>query len=156
MTLCSPRTDRYAGRFQQLFVTTRLQDKGHTVQAAPEYLELINGGVNTAVMTGMPTKTYREVQVNLRLKEAAREAFTDSMLGMTGMINALVRDNLAEGSSMGDGLLFMQDKCSGCNQVLPDVSRTLCPTTAHQVGDLQAYMSHCCHIGLHTWLLTLW
>ena len=47
----------------------------------------------------MPIKQYREVQVNLRPKEAAREAFTDSMLGLTGTINALVCDNLADGGS---------------------------------------------------------
>ncbi len=34
------------------------------------------------------------------------------MLGMTGTINALVRDNLIEGSSVDDQLEFMQDKCS--------------------------------------------
>lgn len=147
MTLCCPWTDRYAGHFQQLFDITRLQDRGRTVQAAPKYYGLVNRGVNTAV-TGMLTKTYREVQVNLRLKEAARE------LSMTGTINALVRDNLAGGSSMHDQLLFMQDKCSGCN--LSVISGTLCPTTAHQVGDLQAYTSHYCRIGLPTWLLTLW
>ncbi|KAL0018021.1 hypothetical protein WJX77_002696 [Trebouxia sp. C0004] len=48
--------------------------------------------------------------VNLRPKEAAREAFTDSMLGMTGTINALVRDNLSKGSSADEQLEFMQDK----------------------------------------------
>ena len=51
------------------------------IGAAPKCYGLFNGGVNTAV-TSMPTKKYREVQINLRLKEAAREAFTDSMLGM--------------------------------------------------------------------------
>ncbi|KAL3158965.1 hypothetical protein ABBQ32_011363 [Trebouxia sp. C0010 RCD-2024] len=81
------------------------------IGAAPKYYGLFHGGVNTAV-TGMPTKKYREVQVNLRPKEAAREAFTDSMLGMTGTINALVRDNLAEGSSADEQLEFMQDKCA--------------------------------------------
>ena len=45
----------------------------------------------------MPIKQYREVQVNLRAKEAAREGFTDSMLGITGTINALVHDNPADG-----------------------------------------------------------
>ena len=66
--------------------------------AAPKYYGLFNGGVNT-VVTGMPTKQCREVQINLRPKEATREAFTDSMLEMTGTINALVRDNLTDGSS---------------------------------------------------------
>jgi len=42
----------------------------------------------------MGTKTYREIHVNLRPKEA----FTDSMLGMTGTINALVEDTLADAS----------------------------------------------------------
>ena len=66
----------------------------------------------------MPTKQYREVQVHLKPKEAAREAFTDSMLGMTGTINALVRDNLKDGSSADDQLLFMQDKCAQAAELL--------------------------------------
>ena len=78
---------------------------------------LINGGVNTAV-TGMPTKQYREVQVHLRPKEAAREAFTDSMLGMTGTINALVRDNLTDGSGANEQLEFMHDKCAQAAKLL--------------------------------------
>ena len=81
------------------------------IGAAPKYYGLFNGGVNTAV-TGMPTRQYREVQINLRPKEAAREAFTDSMLGMTGTINALVRDNLADGGSADEQLEFTQDKCA--------------------------------------------
>ena len=87
------------------------------IGAAPKYYGLFNGGVNTAV-TGMPTKQYREVQVNLRPKEAAREAFTDSMLGMTGTINSLVRDNLAEGSSTDQQLEFMQGKCAQAAELL--------------------------------------
>ena len=87
------------------------------IGAAPKYYGLFNGGVNTAV-TGMPTKQYREVQINLRPKEAAREAFTDSMLGMTGTINALVRDNLSEGSSADEQLEFMQDKCAQAAELL--------------------------------------
>ena len=87
------------------------------IGAAPKYYGLFHGGVNTAV-TGMPTKKYREVQINLKPKEAAREAFTDSMLGMTGTINALVRDNLTEGSSIDEQLLFMQDKCSQAAELL--------------------------------------
>ena len=65
------------------------------IGTAPKYYGLLNGGANTGV-TGMPmgTKTYREIHVNLRPKEA----FTDSMLGMTGTINALVQDTLADGS----------------------------------------------------------
>jgi len=85
--------------------------------AATKYYGLFNGGVNTAV-TGMPTKTYRDVQVNLKPREAAREAFTDSMLGMTGTINALVRDNLTEGSNVDEQLEFMQDKCSQAAELL--------------------------------------
>lgn len=42
--------------------------------------------------------------------EAAREAVTDSMLGMAGTVNALVRDNLANGSSADEQLEFMQDR----------------------------------------------
>ena len=80
------------------------------IGAAPKYYGLFHGGVNTAV-TGMPTKQYRNIQVHLKPKEAAREAFTDSMLGMTGTINALVRDNLTDGSSADEQLEFMQDKC---------------------------------------------
>lgn len=78
---------------------------------------LFNGGVNTAV-TGMPIKAYRQIQVNLGPREAAREAFTDSMLGMTGTINALVRDNLAEGHSADEQLEFMQDKCAQAAELL--------------------------------------
>ena len=63
--------------------------------ATPKYYGLFNAGVNTAA-TGMPTKQYGEVHVNLRPKEAAREAFTDSMLGMTGTINAFVRDDFLQ------------------------------------------------------------
>ena len=65
------------------------------IGTAPKYYGLFNGGANTcAGVTGMPmgTKTYREIHVNLRPKEA----FTDSMLGMTGTINALVEDTLAD------------------------------------------------------------
>ena len=85
--------------------------------AGPKYYGLFNGGVNTAV-TGMPTKAHRNIQVNLKPREAAREAFTDSMLGMTGTINALVRDNLAEGSSADEQLEFMQDKCAQAAELL--------------------------------------
>ena len=77
----------------------------------------MNGGVNRAV-TGMPTSMYRAVQVNLRPKEAAREALTDSMLGMTGTINCLVRDNLADGSSADAQLHFMQDQCAKAAKLL--------------------------------------
>ena len=87
------------------------------IGAAPKYYGLFNGGVNTAV-TGMPTKQYREVQVNLWPRAAAREAFTDSMLGMTGTINALMRDNLVEGSSADEQLEFMQDKCAQAAELL--------------------------------------
>lgn len=69
-------------------------------------------------MTGMPTKQYREVQINLRPKEAAREASTHSMLGMTGTSSALVRDNLTDGSSANEQLEFMQDKCSQAAKLL--------------------------------------
>ena len=53
----------------------------------------------------MPTKAYREIQVNLRPREAPREAFTDSMLGT---INSLVRDNFADSSSADEQLEVMQ------------------------------------------------
>ncbi|KAL0036008.1 hypothetical protein WJX77_011177 [Trebouxia sp. C0004] len=87
------------------------------IGAESKYYGLFNGGVNTAV-TGIQTKQYREVQVNLRPKEAAREAFTDSLLGMTGTINALVRDNLTDGSSADEQLEFMQDKCAQAAELL--------------------------------------
>lgn len=60
--------------------------------------------------------------------EAAREAVTDSMLGMAGTVNALVRDNLADGSSADEQLEFMQDRgfqaellglCKKARQVQP-------------------------------------
>lgn len=66
----------------------------------------------------MPTSNYRAVQVNLRPKEAAREAFTDSMLGMSGTINCLVRDNLADGSTADAQLEFMQDHCAKAAELL--------------------------------------
>ena len=78
--------------------------------AAPKYYGLFNGGVNT-VVTGMPTKQYREVQINLRPKEATKEAFTDSMLGMTGTINALVRDNLTNGTTASSSWQQAADVC---------------------------------------------
>ena len=87
------------------------------LEAAPNYYGLFNGGVNTAV-TGMPTKVYRGTQVNLRPREAAREAFTDSMLGMTSTIRSLVRDKLAEGSNADEQLEFMQDKCAQAAELL--------------------------------------
>ena len=40
------------------------------------------------------------------------------MLGMTGTINALVRNNLAEGGSADEQLEFMQDKCSQAAELL--------------------------------------
>lgn len=50
--------------------------------------------MNKAV-TGLATREYRGTQVNLNKNEAARGAFTDSMLGFSGTVNCLVRDNLA-------------------------------------------------------------
>ncbi len=40
------------------------------------------------------------------------------MLGMTGTINALVRDNLTDGSSADEQLEFMQDKCAQAAELL--------------------------------------
>ena len=40
------------------------------------------------------------------------------MLGMTGTINALVRDNLADGSGADEQLQFMQDKCAQAAELL--------------------------------------
>ncbi|KAK9864861.1 hypothetical protein WJX84_007949 [Apatococcus fuscideae] len=82
----------------------------------PKYFGLMNGGVNHAI-TGMPTKVYRGVQVNLQ-KEAAREAFTESMLHMTGTINCVVRDQLAEGGTVDDQLKFMREKCAAAAELL--------------------------------------
>jgi len=48
------------------------------IGAAPKYYGLFNGGVNTAV-TGLPTKTYRGIQVNLNPREAAREADAENI-----------------------------------------------------------------------------
>jgi len=109
-----------SGEIPRLKSRDSTKELGQVIQqtgAATKYYGLFNGGVNTAV-TGMPTKTYRDVQVNLKPREAAREAFTDSMLGMTGTINALVRDNLTEGSNVDEQLEFMQDKCSQAAQLL--------------------------------------
>lgn len=109
-----------AGEIPRLKSRDSTKELGQVIKqmgAAPKYYGLFNGGVNTAV-TGMPTKAYREIQVNLKPREAAREAFTDSMLGMTGTLNALVRDNLAEGSSADQQLEFMQDKCAQAAELL--------------------------------------
>lgn len=103
-----------AGEILRLKSRDSTKELGQVIKqigATPRYYGLFNGGVNTAV-TGMPTKACREIQVNLGVREAAREAFTDSMLGMTGTINALVRDNLVEGHSADEQLEFMQDKCA--------------------------------------------
>ena len=55
---------------------------------------------------------YMKIQTNLQKREGPREAFTDSMLGMTGTINCLVCDNVKGCSSLDDQLTFMQDKCA--------------------------------------------
>ena len=109
-----------AGEIPRLKSRDSTKELGQAIKqmgAAPKYYGLFNGGVNTAV-TSMPTKAYREIQVNLGPREAAREAFTDSMLGMTGTINSLVRDNLAEGSTADGQLAFMQDKCAQAAELL--------------------------------------
>ena len=58
------------------------------------------------------------MQINLRPKEAAKEAFIDSMLSMTGTVNCLVRDNLADGNTADDQLHFMQDQCAKAAELL--------------------------------------
>ena len=110
------------GEIPRLKSRDSTKELGHIIKqigAAPKYYGLFNGGVNTAV-TGMPTKAYvyRQIQVNLGPREAAREAFTDSMLGMTRTINALVRDNLAEGHSADEQFEFMQDNCARAAELL--------------------------------------
>ena len=86
------------------------------IGAAPKYYGLLNGGVNTSGDMHA-YQAIREVQINLRPKEASRDAFTNSILGMTGTVNTLVRDNLAEGSSADEQLQFMQDKCAHSSRV---------------------------------------
>ncbi len=84
---------------------------------ASKYYGLMNGGVNHAI-TGMANSIYRKVQENLLPKEAAREAFTDSMLHMTGTINCVVRDQLAGGGTADDQLKFMRDNCAKAAELL--------------------------------------
>ena len=79
-----------AGEIPRLKSRDSTKELGQAIKqigATPKYYGLFNGGVDTAV-AGMPTKAYREIQVNLGPREAAREAFTNSMLGMTGTISA--------------------------------------------------------------------
>ena len=78
---------------------------------------VMNGGVNQAV-AGMPTKTYRKVQINLRPKEAAREAFTECMLGMTSLVNTKVAKNLLAGKDLRSQVAFIKDRCTQAAQLL--------------------------------------
>lgn len=90
---------RDSGEIPKLKSRDSTKELGQAIKqigTAPKYYGLLNGGANTSGVTGMPmgTKTYREMHVNLRPKEA----FTDSMLGMTRTISALVQDTLADAS----------------------------------------------------------
>lgn len=78
---------------------------------------VINGGVNQAV-AGIPTNTYRGVQVNLKRKEAAREAFTECMLGMTSVVNTKVANNLGAGKDLASQVLFVRNQCSQAAELL--------------------------------------
>ena len=62
--------------------------------AARKYYGLFNGGVNTCLPRH--TERYKSILGPGKLQE--------SMLGMTGTVNSLVRDNLAEGSSADEQL----------------------------------------------------
>ena len=73
--------------------------------------------MNKAV-TGMDTRNYRGVQFNLNKNEAAREAFTNSMLGFLGTVNCLVRDNLIGGGDANGQLTFMHRKCATAASIL--------------------------------------
>ncbi|KAK9827066.1 hypothetical protein WJX74_005350 [Apatococcus lobatus] len=90
-----------------------LKEKG-VHQACYGYM---NGGVNQAV-AGMPTKIYRQVQVNLKPKEAAREAFTECMLGMTSLVNTKVANNLGEGKTLPSQVLFIKERCAKAAELL--------------------------------------
>ena len=68
-----------------------------------------HGGINQAIV-GTPTAAYRQIQVNLNNKEL-RNAFTESMLGMSATVMCLVRDNLSAGKTLDDQLLFVNDGC---------------------------------------------
>ena len=68
-----------------------------------------HGGINQAIV-GMPTTAYRQIQVNLKNKEV-RNAFTESMLGMSATVMCLVRNNLSAGKTLDDQLLFVKDGC---------------------------------------------
>lgn len=78
---------------------------------------VMNGGVNQAV-AGMPTKVYRQVQVNLKPKEAAREAFTECMLGMTSLVNTKVANNLGAGKDLPSQVLFIKEQCAKAAELL--------------------------------------
>lgn len=78
---------------------------------------VMNGGVNQAVV-GMPTKVYRQVQVNLKPKEAAREAFTECMLGMTSLVNTKVANNLGAGKDLPSQVLFIKEQCAKAAELL--------------------------------------
>ena len=75
-----------------------------------------HGGINQAIV-GMPTAAYRHVQVNLDNKEV-RNAFTESMLGMSATVMCLVRDNLTAGKTLDDQLLFVNDGCKKAAELL--------------------------------------
>ena len=90
----------------ELHKRIKSRDSAKTLGAALEAMGadkicygVMKGGVNQAV-AGMPTKTYRRVQVNLRPKEAAREAFTECM---TGLVNTKVADNQLAGKAESSG-----------------------------------------------------
>lgn len=78
---------------------------------------VMNGGVHQAV-TGMHTKVYRNLQTNLKSKEAAREAFTECMLGMTSLVNMKVAGNLAAGKELHSQVTFIHEKCSQAAELL--------------------------------------
>ena len=75
-----------------------------------------HGGINQAIV-GMPTAAYRRIQVNLD-NGTPRNAFTESMLGMSATVMCLVRDNLDAGKTPDDQLLFVDDNCKKAAQLL--------------------------------------
>ena len=84
--------------------------------ARREHYGKTHGGINQAIV-GMPTAAYRQIQVNLKNKEV-RNAFTESMLGMSATVNCLVRDNLNAGKTLDDQLLFVNDSCKKAAELL--------------------------------------
>ena len=70
----------------------------------------------------MPTKAYREIQVNMKSREGAREALQTACRAKQGPYMPLMRDNLAVSSSTNEQLVFIRDKCAPAAEQLHGLS----------------------------------